>query len=173
MITSDSVEQACSEVGHYSDERMMREFDAFFHEQPTICEFVFDLTHESPSKIRELSMFLAYMVFKATKIGRPNETAVVTEASLEAAHRETEAWIERVNQVRESELQSELTRHLTDESEPHLTEFVISELNQPLEDGTVLEDEQKGEVFFVLKTVISSLARRPFGKETTEIETKK
>jgi hypothetical protein len=49
--------------------------------------------------------------------------------------------------------------------EPHLIEYVVSELNEPLEDGTVLEDEQKGEVFFVLKTVISSFARRPFGPE--------
>ena len=34
---------------------------------------------------------------------------------------------------------------------------VISELNEPTEDGVELNDEEKGEVFFVLKTVISSL----------------
>ena len=31
--------------------------------------------------------------------------------------------------------------------------------------GTLLADEQKGEVFFVLRTVISSFARKPNGKE--------
>jgi hypothetical protein len=45
-----------------------------------------------------------------------------------------------------------------------LVQYVISELNQPLEDGKVLEDEEKGEVFFVLKTVISSLTRSSLGQ---------
>jgi len=30
MITNDVVEKACSEVGAYTDEQMMSEFDRFF-----------------------------------------------------------------------------------------------------------------------------------------------
>jgi hypothetical protein len=33
-----------------------------------------------------------------------------------------------------------------------------------MEDGDELNDEEKGEVFFVLKTVISSLKNEPKGK---------
>jgi len=40
-------------------------------------------------------------------------------------------------------------------------QYVISELNEPMEDGAELDDEEKGEVFFVLKTVISSLRSEP------------
>ena len=47
MINADSVEKACSEVGDYSDEKMIHEFDRFFGAQPEICDFVVELTHDS------------------------------------------------------------------------------------------------------------------------------
>ena len=67
MITNDIVEKACSEVGAYTDDQMMSEFDRFFQKQPGICDFVAELTSESTSEIQELSLFLSYMVFKAAE----------------------------------------------------------------------------------------------------------
>ena len=61
MIGEEMVEKACSEVGDYSDEQMVNEFDRFFREQPAICDFIVELTHESGQKIQELSLFLSYM----------------------------------------------------------------------------------------------------------------
>lgn len=155
MITSDLVDQACSEVNSYTDDRMMKEFDAFFKEQPSICDFVAELTSESSMQIQELSLFLAYMVFKTVKMGQSDTLDPVSAESIEASYRESESWIDRINQGGEPAIPAD--------PEPHLIEYVISELNQPLENGTVLEDEEKGEVFFVLKTVISSLTRSPLG----------
>jgi len=159
MITSECVDQVCSEVDGYSDDRMMQEFESFFQEQPSICDFITELTVESSPMIQGLSMFLSYMVFKAVKKGSPDAVSPVAPESVEAAFKESEKWIDRIaDQGQPSEIPVE--------AEPHLLEYVISELNQPLEDGTLLEDEQKGEVFFTLKTVISSLTRSPIGKET-------
>jgi len=159
MITSESVDQACSEVNAYSEDRMMEEFDSFFKEQPSVCDFITELTSESSMKIQELSLFLSYMIFKAVKQESPGTLEAVTPESIEASYRESEAWIDKLNEG------GELPEAPID-TEPHLIQYVISELNQPLEDGTMLEDEQKGEVFFVLKTVISSLTRSPLGKAT-------
>ena len=159
MITSDFVDQACSEVNEYTDDRMTQEFDGFFKEQPSICDFITELTSESSMKIQELSLFLSYMVFKAVKRGKPQGVPPVAPESIEAAYRESESWIDRINQGAD-------VSEMPVDTEPYLIQYVISELNQPLEDGTLLEDEQKGEVFFVLKTVISTLTRSPLGKET-------
>jgi hypothetical protein len=159
MITNDFLEQACSEVSEYSDDRMMAEFEQFFQEQPAICEFVVEATHESDPKIRELSLFLSYMVFKAVKCGRPNDVTIVTPEMIENAQRDSEYWIDQISQAEDTQME-EISTSLQDDAEPHLIQYVISELNQPIEDGMEWEDEQKGEVFFVLKTVISSLARR-------------
>ena len=161
MITNDIVERACSEVGAYTDDQMMSEFDRFFQKQPGICDFVAELTSESTTEIQELSLFQSYMVFKAAErdaLGNLNE---VSPEQIETAFHESESWIERIEQAQEDRNALE-----PDDTEPFLVQYVISELNQPLEDGTVLADEQKGEVFFVLRTVISSFARKPNGKET-------
>ena len=159
MITNDFLEQACSEVSEYSDDRMMSEFDRFFQEQPAICDFVVEATNESDPKIQELSLFLAYMIFKAVKCGQSDDVNIVTQEMIETAYRESEYWIDQISQAEDPQME-EISTRLQDDAEPHLIHYVISELNHPLEDGVELEDEQKGEVFFVLKTVISSLARR-------------
>jgi hypothetical protein len=157
MITNELVDQACAEVNEYTDDRMMKEFDAFFKEQPSICDFITELTSESSLRIQELSLFLSYMIFKTIKISQPAAVTVVSPESIESAYRESESWIDRINEEGDN-------AQIPADPEPYLTQYVISELNQPLEDGKLLQDEEKGEVFFVLKTVISSLTRSPLGQ---------
>jgi hypothetical protein len=164
MISSQSVEKACSEVGEYSDEQMVDEFDRFFRAQPAICDFVVELTHESGQKVQELSLFLSYMVFKAIEADTSGSVTKVTPETIEAGYRETELWMERISEAEGTELQSAITASLQRDAEPHLLEYVISELNEPMEDGTELNDEEKGEVFFVVKTVIESLKDQSNGR---------
>ena len=158
MVTSESVDKACSQVGAYSDEMMVGEFDRFFKAQPAICDFVVELTNESSQQIQEMALFLAYMVFKAVEAGDPNEVDSVTANAIENAYRESESWIDRVSQAGNRELQSVITSSLERDTEPFLLQYIIAELNESLDDGTQLNDEEKGEIFFVLKTVISSLS---------------
>jgi hypothetical protein len=160
MITGESLKKACAEVGEYSDEQMASEFDRFFREQPAICEFVAELTQESGQKIQELSLFLSYMVFKTMESDESANVDSVTPAAIEAAYRESEFWIERISQAEGTELQSAIAGSLQKDTEPQLLQYVIAELNEPMEDGIELDDEEKGEVFFVLKTVITSLKGR-------------
>ena len=161
MISNEMVERACSEVGTYTDDQMMKEFDRFFQRQPGICDFVSELTSESATEIQELSLFLSYMVFKAAETADPRGLSEVPADRIESAFHDSESWITRIEQAQDQGIGLE-----PDDTEPFLMQYVISELNQPLEDGRLLEDEQKGEVFFVLKTVISSFVNKPNGKET-------
>src|SRR5438128_831543 len=164
MISGGSVEKACSEVGEFSDEKMVEEFDRFFRAQPAICDFVVELTHESGQKVQELSLFLAYMVFRAIETETPDSVTKVTPETIEAGYRETESWMERISAAEGTELQSAIAASLQRDAEPHLLQYVISELNEPTDDGDELNDEEKGEVFFLLKTVISSLKDERKGK---------
>jgi hypothetical protein len=160
MITSDSVERACVEVSEYSEEMMLSEFDRFFQQQPAICDFIVELTGESGQAVQEVALFLAYMVFKSFELGRPGPMLPVAAPTIESAYHESEEWMDRISKTASGDLQGAIAVSLQDDSEPHLLQYIISELNQPLEDEQQLEDDQKGEVFFVLKTVIASLARR-------------
>jgi hypothetical protein len=159
MITSDSVEKACSEVSAYSDDRMTTEFDRFFQSQPALCDFIVQLTSESSPEIQELSLFLSYMVFKAVELETSGAIGPVDSEAIEEAYQESEHWIDQMSRVNADAVEG-LLRDLHSESEPHLLRYVTSELNQPTASGATLADEEKGEVFFVLKTVISSLMAR-------------
>ena len=157
MITSEIVEKTCSQVGEYSDETMAEEFERFFREQPAVCDFVVDLTHDSGQQIQELSLFLAYMVFKVVHVAG-GSVALITRDALESAYHASESWINQMSEAEGPELQAALAASFNKDTEPYLLQYVISELNQPLEDGSELDDNGKGEVFFLLKTVISSLS---------------
>ena len=170
MISVDSVEKACSEVGEYSDEKMVDEFDRFFRAQPAICEFVVELTHESGMKVQELSLFLSYMIFKTIEAEALESVAKVTPGVIEAGYRDTESWMERLSMVEGAELQSSVASNLQKDEEPFLLQYLISELNEPTEDGTELNDEEKGEVFFVVKTVIESFKNQSRGRIIIESE---
>ena len=164
MIGVDSVEKACSEVGDYSDEKMVDEFERFFRAQPAICDFVVELTHESGLKVQELSLFLAYMVFKTIETNTVNPVAKVTPEVIEAGYHNTESWMETLSAAEGTELQASIAADLQTEAEPHLLQYVMSELNEPMEDGSQLDDEEKGEVFFVIKTVIESFKNQSKGR---------
>jgi hypothetical protein len=158
MVTSDAVEQTCANVGEYSEQEMASEFERFFKAQPELCDFIVELTGESDQKIQELSLYLSYMVFKAVERCR-EEMPSVNHLMIEEAFRESERWIEKLNQVENTAVQKTILSSFESESEPFLLQYVIAEINQALEDGTELGDEQKGEIFFVLKTVISTLVK--------------
>src|SRR3989442_3601039 len=164
MVSVDSVEKACSEVGEYSDEKMVDEFDRFFRAQPAVCDFIVELTHESGMKVQELSLFLAYMVFKTIETNTADVVTQITPERIEAGYRETESWMERLSTAEGPELQSNIAANLQKDEEPFLLQYVISELNEPMEDGTQLNDEEKGEVFFVVKTVIESFNNQSKGR---------
>src|SRR6185295_16986165 len=117
MITSESVDEACSEVNGYTDDRMMQEFDAFFKEQPSICDFITELTSESAMKIQELALFMSYMVYKAVQKGSPEGVPAVSAEAIEEAYRESEGWIERINQGAE-------VSDLPIDTEPYLIQYV-------------------------------------------------
>jgi hypothetical protein len=170
MISGELVERACSEVGQYTDEQMMNEFDRFFRAQPAVCDFVLEVTHESGQKIQELSLFLSYMVFKTIEVSDPGAIASIDQEKIEAAYRDTESWVARISESEGGELENAIVQSLQHDTEPHLLHYVISELNEPSEDGAELNDEEKGEVFFVLKTVISSLCNGGSITATTEEE---
>lgn len=157
MVTGDSVEKACAEVGEYTDEFMVSEFDRFFRAQPSICEFIIELTHESGQKIQELSLFLSYIVFKASEIERSRTSATIGQEQIEAAYRDTESWLAQLSTGENSQIQAAIAASMKQDTEPNLLQYVISELNEPLEDGIELSDEEKGEIFFILKTVIASM----------------
>src|SRR5215813_11014728 len=118
MITSDTVEKACTEVSAYTEEQMATEFERFFRNQPDLCDFIVDLTTDSGQQIQELSLFLSYMIFKAVEAAQPAQLEAISQGRIEEAFKQSEAWIERVNQTA-GESGSAVMSSLATDAEPH------------------------------------------------------
>ena len=157
MITAEAVEQACNDVADFSEEQMASEFERFFRTQPELCDFVVELTGESEPRIQELALFLSYMVFKAVETGGTTGPAI-THSAIENAFKASEIWIERLNGLASGDLESSMVSSFEADAEPHLLHYILSEINDTTGQDSPLTDEEKGEVFFVLKTVITSLS---------------
>jgi hypothetical protein len=159
MITNESIETVCEAVSEFSDEKMASEFDRFFKAQPAVCDFIVDLTSESTPAIQELSLFLSYMIFRAIEAGTTGRLALIQPEEIEAAFRESESWVEAINGADPEKGDPGVVAGVTSNDEPFLLQYILFEINQPLEDGSELPDEEKGEVFFLLKTVMASLLK--------------
>lgn len=167
MITSDAVEQACSEVGTYSEMEMASEFELFFKAQPELCDFIVELTGESDPRVQELSLFLSYILFKTIRGSSETDLPAVTHAAIEHAFRDSEQWIEKLGEAQADAVHTSIVSSFEADTEPYLLQYIITEINRVPEDNVSLSDEQKGEIFFVVKTVMSTLLRRSFEDETT------
>ena len=104
------------------------------------------------------------MILKAAETDTSRSVTQLSPATIEAGYRETELWMERLSQADAAELHASIASSLQKDSEPHLLQYVISELNEPMDDGSELNEEEKGEVFFVVKTVIESLKTQSKGR---------
>ena len=160
MISRENIEATCLEVGNLTADEMAHEFERFFKAQPSIAEFVMQLTGDSGQKIQESSLFLSFMVVKIMQKASVAEVPVVQPAELDAAFHNSEGWIERMNDAEGGHNASSLVAEIiAAEDEPNLMGYVVGEINQAQQDGSDLEEEEKGEIFFVLRTVISSLSQ--------------
>jgi hypothetical protein len=154
VIRKQSIEKIRSAVAECPDELLEREFDAFFVEQPEVCSFVMDVTSASTQTVRELSLFLSYVVYRVIRddlgLGVP-----VSPEGIESACRESQEWIQRLGSLDAEQFGAESASAVGDEL--YLLGFVVSEVQAALEDGMTLADEEKGTIFFVLKTVIACM----------------
>ena len=157
MVQKQTIERIRAHFADCSDESLEREFDQFFARQSEVCDFVMDLTSSSSQKVRELSLYLSFVTYKVlsedTGLTEPVGAEVIVNAS-----RESQEWIQRVSEMDARAFSSATASEVG--NEPYLLGFVISEVEDALEDGLDLDEEEKGTIFFVLKTVIASMTVR-------------
>ena len=154
MVQKQTIEQVRREVANCADEDLVREFDAFFQKQPEICDFVMDCTYPNDRVVGELSLYLSYVTFKTLAVDTGLNDPVPATAIVQACI-ESQEWIQRIDEMDAAQFASAPSSETGDE--PYLLGFVITEVQDAIDDGLDLDDEDKGKVFFVLKTVISSM----------------
>ena len=154
MIQKQTIEKIRQDVASCSDEALEREFDQFFSKQSEVCDFVMDVTSSSSQKVRELSLYLSYVTYK-TLSGDLNLDEPIASEIIVRAGRESQEWIQKVGEMDAEQFSAASASEVG--SEPYLLGFVVTEVQDAIEDGLDLNEEEKGTVFFVLKTVIAAM----------------
>jgi hypothetical protein len=154
MVEKQTIERIRTHVANCSDETLEQEFDQFFARQSEVCNFVMDVTSSSSQRVRELSLYLSYVTYKALSEDTGLTTPVGAEVIVNAS-RESQEWIQRVSEMNADQFSSATASEVG--NEPYLLGFVIGEVQDAVEDGLDLGEEEKGTIFFVLKTVIASM----------------
>jgi hypothetical protein len=157
VISRQTIERVSSVVADYSDETLEREFEELFGNHSEVCQFVMDLTAESRQQVQELVLFLTYMTYKAV-VEEGGHFEPITPEAITEAYRESEVWMENMSRIEESEIESVSFTDVGEE--PHLLGFVVSEINEAIEDRMQPSEEEKGTMFLVMKTVITAMTRR-------------
>ncbi len=156
MVSKPTIEKIQTDVADYPDEALELEFDRFFRDQPEICDFVMDLTSTTGQRVREISLYLGYVVYKSLEATYGNALVEATPETIAAASVESQLWMERMHGSGPSD---DPTLELQIEAdEPVLLGFVVSEVEDAIADGLEMKEEEVGAVFFAMKTVIASLS---------------
>ena len=149
MVTAETILLAQELVKGATDEELEGGYRWLFETQPEIVDCLVDLTRDHKENIRELVLFLAFVIFKAYDLENPGKTDRVSRADFATAHEQMMEWIVRLDGIPGSH----------QETEPYLLIYALREMTQPLQDGTILRSGEQDEVLGMVKTVILAIER--------------
>lgn len=132
---------------------MSLEAARFNREQPLLACFVSAFASELPLKAQDLTLYMAYLLWRIMECGRKIER-VPAEIILDQL-RENWLFIERFVHMARHEGGSHLNQ-IDFLSQPHILEYVANVILEESRQNKIAEQHQ-GYMIFVLKTVLDSL----------------
>jgi hypothetical protein len=159
VIEKASIEKIRAAVAASSDESLEEAFDRFFSDQAELCSFLMDVTSASRQRVRELTLYLSYVVYRTVTDASGHAPGPVTPERITAASLASQEWIQKISELDDSGFQAATATRIG--VEPYLLGYVVTEVQDAIDDGLELRDEEKGTVFFVMKTVIALMSAEP------------
>jgi hypothetical protein len=158
-IPEEIVEKTWQEVAGFSPDRAKKEMMKIANSQPELLAFVTELTKEMGQEVRELAIYLFFVVYRMFqkthgKIKKISSEEIIkcyehNESLMERLEGSDEKFLDRIASVQISR-------------QPYVMKYVADALMEgdEGEDALALTDERKGFLFLMLKTVIDVLDQR-------------
>ncbi len=154
LISKVAVKKITRSLASQSTREMSLEAERFNREQPLLASFLSAFTSELPREAQDLTLYLAYLVWRIFEEGGKRVHRVSATVIL---HEIQENWrfVERFVQLSRSEIGGYLSE-LDFLAQPHILDYVASSI---LEEGrqSKIAEHHLGYMIFVLKTVLDSL----------------
>jgi len=141
-------------IGSQTTHEMSLQAERFNKEQPLLASFVNAFTAELPPHARDLTLYLAYLIWRIFESGGNRPSHVSANIILEQIH-ENWLFIERFVHMHRAETGGYLSE-IDFLSQPHILDYIASVI---LEEGrnNDIAEHHLGYMIFVLKTVLDSL----------------
>jgi hypothetical protein len=141
-------------IGSQSTQEMSLEAERFNKEQPLLASFVNAFTAELPAEARDLTLYLAYLIWRIFETGG-SRTSLVSANTILDLIQENWLFIERFVHMWQSETGSYISE-IDFLIQPHILDYIASVI---LEEGRLLgiAEHHLGYMIFVCKTVLDSL----------------
>lgn len=141
-------------IGSQTTREMSLQAERFNKEQPLLASFVNAFTAELPPQARDLTLYLAYLIWRIFETGGSGTGHVSANIILEQI-RENWLFIERFVEMRRNDAGGYLSE-IDFLSQPHILDYIASVILEEGRDIGIAE-HHLGYMIFVLKTVLDSL----------------
>jgi hypothetical protein len=154
LLTKSAVDRIMGKIGSQTTREMSLEAERFNKEQPLLASFVNAFTAELPPQARDLTLYLAYLIWRIFEAGGTRTSLVSASIILDRIH-ENWLFIERFVDMHKNETGSYLGE-IDFLSQPHILNYIASVI---LNEGKIngIAEHHLGYMIFVLKTVLDSL----------------
>lgn len=154
LISKSAIQKVIRNLEDQTTREMSLEAARFNREQPLLASFVSAFASELPVKAQDLTLYLAYLMWRIMETGGEGVERVPASIILEQIQ-ENWLFIERFVKMASSSCGSYLSE-IDFLSQPHMLEYVATVI---LEEGkrSHIAEHHIGYMIFVLKTALDSL----------------
>jgi hypothetical protein len=153
LLTKNAIERIMWKIGSQTTREMSLHAERFNREQPLLASFVTAFTMELPPQGRDLTLYLAYLIWRIFETSESGAAPVSANIILEQI-RENWLFIERFVDTRRNA--GGYLTELDFLSQPHILDYIASLILEEARNAGIAE-HHVGYMIFVLKTVLDSL----------------
>ncbi|MCA9214885.1 MAG: hypothetical protein KDB27_17560 [Planctomycetales bacterium] len=152
-VEQDIVEAALTTTAKLDPDCAAEAMMAFANSQPDIFAFEMAFTEELRDEVREIMIYLLFVVYRAFEMTATEPIPKIDSDDIVATYEENQEFVVGLDEHDESSFE-QLAQSET-ANQPNLFVYITEALvDENSEDDIELDDQEFGEIFMILKTVI-------------------
>lgn len=157
-ITEQIVEQTADSIAALEPEDAAEAMFAFAESQPNLLGFVMAVADELDDNASELSTYMLYVIYQMFVNSTTETIPMVTEDQIKSQFYATAEMLEKLSESDDEPEEGEIPAEI--QNQPYIYKYVsesLLEFNEDPGDAEKISEEDFGEIFMMLKTVIDAV----------------
>jgi hypothetical protein len=159
-LSEELVDETWEGFAGYTDEQAYEEAQVVGKNQPEILAFIMEMTEDLDQEIRELAIYMFFVIHRMFNNGYGRKTQKVTSEEIITCYEDNEKLLESLGGVHEKFF--ERIARVQMSSQPYVIRYIVETLFEAdqEEDPILLGEEDMGYLFLLMKTVVDVLNKK-------------